>query len=153
MELLMLFIGFVFGILGSHITHSLELQSKKKADADFAKKAIDMTIKEIERGLDRVKRIVELLTNNGVSYSHICTLVWQSSSERVTLSVEGTDVLELIHELYHYFDLINFHCDVRDYETGAGFARDNKDAIEKELAKLKELHEADNRGETDILTY
>jgi hypothetical protein len=141
-------IGAVFGALGTWFIDSRRRNADNKQREQRAKSLYSLVVNEVEQGIERMETIIEKAQTanqegSGYSAARIYTIFWSSFVRELGLHIEGTKELDLLHNCYRRFDLVNFNMDRfcsgdrTALVNAAGFAQHYHEQIARNLAELK----------------
>ena len=131
--------GFALGLISTLFSIRVQREWKKKDDETYSKKVVGSLIAEIEEAITRAKFMIELHDENGGSFSRLYIGLWESTIQRLAVTLSSTETLRLLHRIYYRFDLINFNCEMNRPGSAGDFAKTHIAEVEENLVKLREL--------------
>ena len=137
MEWESILVGFSMGLIATLIGVRLQRSWHEFDDKRFRQKVLESLVVEIQNGLERTKGLIEMRNQEKISFGRIYVALWDSVSQRLAGSIEDGDVLNLLHQIYYRFDLINFNFDKNRPGASGAFAETYADEIESNLKDFK----------------
>jgi hypothetical protein len=128
--------GFALGLVSSLLVLGVQRRSDEKAARNYAKKIVRSLIVEIEEGIQRAERIVQMSNQNKVSFSRIYTDLRHSTNQGLASKLDDPEVLILLHRIYYRFDLVNFNFEQQGLGPAAAFAKDYLNEMKSNLAAV-----------------
>ncbi len=133
MEWKSILVGFAMGLIATVIGVRLQRSWKEFDDDRFLLKVLDSLIIEIQNGLERTKGLIAMRKKGEISYGRIYVALWDSVSQRLAGTIKDGEVLNLLHQIYSRFDLINFNFDKDRSGASGAFAETYANEIESNL--------------------
>ena len=137
MEWKSILVGFAMGLFATLIGVRLQRSWQEYDDKRFRQKTLESLIVEIQNGLERTKGLIDMRNRGEISFGRIYVALWDSVSQRLAGSLKDGEVLNLLHQVYYRFDLINFNFEKNRPGVGGAFAETYADEIERNLKLLK----------------
>lgn len=134
-------LGFASALLTLILYERLKRCLDKKERRNTTKKLLQVLCKEIEEGIKRCKHLIELRKKGEakISFSRIFVDLWDASKLKIAENIDNLEILGCVHQIYYYFDLINFNMEKDRFGVGAAFANDKIGEIEGKYSTLKKL--------------
>ena len=129
--------GFVLGLVATLISRWLDSEKEERDNAAYNRKVVGSLVKEVEEGVERVRTMVKIRSEQKVSMSRIYTALWQSTNQRLASTLADGETLTLLHGIYYRFDLVNFNCEMNRPSAAGAFAAQYLPTLEADLASLK----------------
>ncbi len=146
MEWESILVGFAMGLFATLIGVRLQRSWQEFDDKRFRQKVLESLIVEIQNGLERTKGLINLRNQGKISFGRIYVALWDSVNQRLAGSLKDGEVLNLLHQIYYRFDLINFNFDKDRPGASGAFAQTYADEIENNLKLLKKRIGLKNKG-------
>ncbi|MEW6076723.1 MAG: hypothetical protein AB1724_02805 [Thermodesulfobacteriota bacterium] len=137
MEWVSALFGFAMGLLATLVGVRLQRSWQEHDDNQFCQNILKSLIVEIQNGLERTKSLTSLRDQSKISFGRIYIALWGSVSQRLAGSLKDGEVLNLLHQIYYRFDLINFNFEKNRPEASGAFAATYVEEIENNLNLLK----------------
>jgi hypothetical protein len=137
MEWKSILIGFAMGLFATLIGVRLQRSWQEFDDKRFRKKVLESLVVEIQNGLERTNGLIAMSKEGKISFGRIYVALWDSVSQRLAGSLKDGEVLNLLHQIYYRFDLINFNFEKNRPGASGAFAKTYADEIETNLRLLK----------------
>jgi hypothetical protein len=137
MEWESILVGFAMGLFATLIGVRLQRSWQDYDDKRFRQKTLESLIVEIQNGLERTRGLIDLRKQGKISFGRIYVALWDSVSQRLAGSLKDGEILNLLHQIYYRFDLINFNFERDRPGVSGAFAESYADEIGKNLTLLK----------------
>lgn len=134
------------GLIATLIGVRLRRSWQEFDDKRFRKKVLEGLVFEIQNGLERTRGLIDLRNQGKFSFGRIYVALWDSVSQRLAGSLKDGEVLNLLHQIYHRFDLINFNFEKDRPGASGAFAAKYAEEIESNLKLLKKRIGMKNKG-------